>query len=230
MMNTKLTLKEWNDEDKPREKLLSKGKFSLSTSELLAILLRTGRVSLTAVDLAKQLMQSADSSLNNMARFGVSDFKKFKGIGEAKALTLIAALELGRRRKEEDSGDRKQVAQAKHAYEVIRPHLMDLPHEEFWVLLLNRSHHLLKVCRISTGGISGTIADPKLVFKAALDAQASALILVHNHPSGNLRPSRQDIQLTKKMKQAGQFLELPILDHLIYTNDGYYSFADEGML
>jgi DNA repair protein RadC len=220
----------WAEEDRPREKLLLKGRSALSDAELLGILLGSGTVSLSAVDLAKQILGSAENNLNNLAKFSVKDLEKFKGIGEAKAITVVAALELGRRRKEQEMPAKQQITCSKDGFIAIQPHLQDLLHEEFWIVLLSRSNAILKKVQISSGGVSGTVADPKMIFKTALENLASAVILAHNHPSGNLKPSQADKDLTQKMKEAGKILEIPVLDHLIIGDKNYFSFADEGIL
>ena len=223
-------IKSWAEEDRPREKLMQKGRAALSDAELLAILLGSGTAKLSAVDVAKLVLSAAQNDLNALARFSLKELMRQKGIGEAKAITIVAALELGRRRKEADAPARATITCSRDIYRVVRPHLQDLPHEEFWVVLLNRANVVMRTVSISRGGVAGTVADPKLIFKEALEQLASSVILVHNHPSGNKNPSAADIALTRKLKEAGQFLDLPILDHLIYTDNGYYSFADEGML
>ncbi len=220
----------WSEEDRPREKLMSKGKAALSDAELLAILLGSGVGKLSAVDLGKDIMNRAGNNLNQLARFGIKELTRVKGIGPAKAITIMAAMELGRRRKEQAPAEKPRITCSADAYEIIRPHLMDLQHEEFWIILLNRANMVLNTRCISKGGVSGTVADPKLIFKEALDHTASAVILSHNHPSGNRRPSDADIRLTKKVKEAGKLLDMPVLDHIIYTDNSYYSFADEGMM
>jgi DNA repair protein RadC len=225
-----LSIKQWAEEDRPREKLLLKGKAALSDAELIAILIGSGTRNLSAVDVGKILLKEANNNLHDLARMGFKELTKIPGIGEAKAITVMAALELGRRRKEMEAPHRPKITSSKDAYEVVRPHLLDAPHEEFWVILLNRANMVLKTDCISKGGVAGTVADPKMIFKRALDELASAIILAHNHPSGNLKPSEADLQLTKKMKEAGKLLDLPILDHIIFTNHSYYSFADEGTL
>ncbi len=229
MEQNKTSIKQWAEEDRPREKLLLKGKSVLSEAELIGILIGSGTRTLTAVDLAKQILHSVNNNLNQLAKLSVNDLKKFKGIGEAKAINIVSALELGRRRKEADQPKVIKITSSKLAYEIMRPYLQDIPHEEFWILLLNRANQLLKPVAISHGGVSGTVADPKIIFKTALDALASSIILVHNHPSGNLKPSQTDLNLTKKLKEAGRVLEIPVLDHLIYTDSGYFSMADEGV-
>lgn len=225
-----LGIKSWAEEDRPREKLLLKGKASLSEAELIAILLGSGTSSLSAVDLAKQILSAYGNNLNELARMGVKELTKFKGIGEAKAISIVAALELGRRRKESEVVKKPKITSSQDVHNLIKPELLDLQHEEFWTLLLNRSNLVIKKQLISSGGVSGTVADPKMIFKTALSELASSIILIHNHPSGNLKPSQQDINLTKKMSEAGKLLEIPVLDHIIFTNESYFSFADEGMM
>lgn len=223
-------IKSWAEEDRPREKLLQKGRAVLSDAELLAILLGSGTAKLSAVDVAKLVLKAAQNDLNALARFSVKELMKQKGIGEARAITIVAALELGRRRKEADAPARTTITCSRDIYRVMQPHLQDLPHEEFWVMLLNRANVVMRTVSISRGGVAGTVADPKLIFKEALEQLASSIVLVHNHPSGNRNPSAADIALTRKLKEAGQLLDLPVLDHLIFTDQGYHSFADEGML
>ena len=225
-----LTIKSWAEEDRPREKLLLKGKSVLSHAELIGILLGSGTASMSAVDVAKQILNHHNNDLNQLAKQSVKDLMKFKGIGQAKAISIVSAMELGRRRKESDVAQKPKITCSRDVYELIKPELMDISHEEFWVILLNRSNTVIKKQLISSGGVAGTIADPKIIFKSALDILASSIILVHNHPSGNLKPSQADINLTRKMKEGGLFLEIPVLDHLIFTDNGYFSFADENMI
>lgn len=224
------TIQSWAEEDRPREKLMLKGKAALSEAELIAILINSGTVDLTAVDVAKIILKSVNNNLNDLARLSIKDLSKFRGIGEAKAISVIAALELGRRRKEQDRPVRAKVTCSRDAYNEMIPHLSDKPHEEFWILLMNRANEILRPVHISTGGVSGTVADPKLIFKQAIEHLASSMILFHNHPSGNLTPSQADKDLTKKLKDSGRLLDIPVLDHLIFTDKAYYSFADEGIL
>lgn len=225
-----LGIKSWAEEDRPREKLMAKGRAALSDAELIAILLGSGTVKLSAVDVAKLMLQGVGNDLNELARQSVKQLCRHPGIGEAKAISVVAALELGRRRKEADAPARATITCSRDIYNLVRPNLMDLPHEEFWVILLNRANAVMRKVAISQGGVAGTVADPKMIFKEALEQLASSIILVHNHPSGNRQPSAADLALTKKLRQAGDFLDLPVLDHLIYTDRGYYSFADEGVL
>ena len=227
---TKRNILSWAEEDRPREKLMLKGRSALTDAELIAILIGSGTRDLSAVDLAKIILQGSGHNLNELARLSVKDLSKFKGIGEAKAISIVAALELGRRRREQDRPQRARITGSRDAYEEIKPHLLDKPHEEFWILLLNRANEVIRPVQISSGGVSGTVADPKLIFKQALEHLASALILVHNHPSGNLQPSQADKDLTRKLKEAGRLLDIPILDHLIFTDRTFFSFADEGLL
>ncbi|AKD54542.1 RadC family protein [Spirosoma radiotolerans] len=224
------TIQSWAEEDRPREKLMLKGKAALSEAELIAILINAGTVDLTAVDVARIILKSVNNNLNDLAKLSIKDLSKFRGIGEARAITIIAALELGRRRKEQDRPQRAKVTCSRDAYNEMIPHLIDKPHEEFWILLMNRANEIMRPVLISTGGVSGTVADPKLIFKQAIEHLASSMILFHNHPSGNLLPSQADKDLTKKLKEAGRLLDIPVLDHLIFTDKAYYSFADEGIL
>lgn len=218
------------EEDRPREKLLLKGKAALSDAELIGILLGSGTVNLSAVDLAKMILQDVHNDLNELAKLSVKDLEKYKGIGEAKAITIVSALELGRRRKESEPIKRQRITASRDVYEIMKPHLLDLPHEEFWIVLLSRSNNVIRKVQISAGGVAGTVADPKIIFKSALEYLASAVILVHNHPSGNLTPSQADKDLTRKLKEAGVWLEVPVLDHIIFAERDYFSFADEGVL
>ena len=228
--NTHLNIKSWAEEDRPREKLLIKGKAALSDAELLGILIATGIQNMTAIDIAKVILQSVNNDLNQLARLSVKDLAKFKGIGEAKAITIVSALELGRRKKNTEKTERPRIRCSADAFEVLKPYLTDLQHEEFWVILLNRANDVMKCERVSIGGVSGTVADPKMIFKVALEHLASGIILSHNHPSGNLSPSQVDKDLTQKLRAGGQHLDIPVLDHLIFTDKKYFSFADEGML
>lgn len=226
----KLNIKNWSPEDRPREKLVMKGTGALSDAELIAILIGTGTTKITAVELARQMLQHVNNDLHSLARLTVKDLMKIKGIGEAKAITIVAALELGRRRKELEPEAKPKIASSKDAFELLRGDLMDLPKEEFWVLLLNRANRVITKRRISEGGVSGTVADPKIIFKLALEELASGVIVAHNHPSGNLSASQQDIDLTRKLKEGGKLLEIQLLDHIIVAGTRYYSFADNGQV
>ncbi|MFB3389255.1 DNA repair protein RadC [Flavobacterium sp. LAR06] len=218
----------WSEDDRPREKLMLKGKSVLSDAELIAILIGSGSRSESAVDLSKRILASADN-LNALGKMSVAQLMNFKGIGEAKAITIIAALELGRRRRAEDAVELIKIASSKSVFEMMQPIIGELPHEEFWVLFLNNSNKVLAKSQLSKGGISGTIVDVRIVFKLALENGATGLILCHNHPSGNLQPSDADRQITKKIKLAGDSLDVKVLDHLIITETKYYSFVDEGI-
>jgi DNA repair protein RadC len=229
-MEKSLTIKEWAAEDRPREKLVLKGKAALSDAELLAILLGTGTASFSAVEVAKKVLSSTSNNLDELAKLSVKDLTKVKGVGEAKAITIVAALELGRRRKELMPEEKPKIVSSKDAYDLLSGDLMDQPHEEFWIILTNRAQRVIKKHKISSGGIAGTVADPKIIFKAALEELASGVILVHNHPSGNLSASASDMQLTSKLKEGGKLLEIQVLDHIIIAGKRYLSFADEGLL
>ena len=225
-----ITIKSWAEEDRPREKLLLKGKHVLSDAELVAILISSGNAEETAVELSKRILSAAGNNLNELGKLTVHDLEKFKGIGEVKAITIIAALELGRRRKPEHKIKREQIVTSKDAVDIFQPLLGDLAHEEFWILFMNRANFVTGKQNISSGGMSGTVVDPKIIFKAALDAKAVSIILCHNHPSGNVKPSQQDIDLTKKLVSAGKLIEISVLDHVIVAQSAFFSFADEGMM
>lgn len=224
------SIKNWAEADRPREKLLNHGRSVLSDAELIAILIGSGTQSLSAIDVGKNILSGVNNDLNHLAKFSVKELMKFRGIGQAKAISIIAALELGRRRKESAVQEKPKIVSSQDAYELLKSVMLDLHHEEFWVIMLNRANRVIRMKRISSGGISGTVADVKIIFKEAIDQMASALILAHNHPSGNRNPSEQDVRLTKKMKESGLLLDIPVLDHIIFAEDKYYSFADEAML
>ncbi len=223
-------IKGWADEDKPREKLLLKGKSALSDAELIAILLRSGTQSLTAVDVARELLFAADNNLSKLSRMTVSDLVKFAGIGETKALTIIAALELGMRKRAHDLPVERDIKSSNDAFEILYPQVADCPYEQFWVLYLNKANRKISVQCISEGGLDSTVVDPKRIYKIALKENAANIILCHNHPSGRLYPSDSDIRITEKIKKSGEFLDIKVLDHLIVGDEKYYSFADEGKL
>jgi DNA repair protein RadC len=219
----------WSEDDKPREKLMLKGKSVLSDAELIAILIGSGSRNESAVDLSKRILASVDHNLNALGKLSIAQLMNFKGIGEAKAISIIAAMELGRRRRSEDVIELTKVSSSKVVFEVMQPIIGELPHEEFWVLFLNNSNKILFKTQLSKGGMTGTLVDVRIVFKIALEQNATAIILSHNHPSGKLQASDADIQITKKIKTAGQHLDIPVLDHVIITEIGYYSFVDEGI-
>lgn len=230
LIEEKLTIKNLAEEDRPREKLMLKGRHSLSDAELLAIILGSGSRKLSAIEVAQLLLNKGNNDLNNLAQFTLEDLKSINGIGDAKAISIIAALELGRRRKESKKEKRTKITCSKDIFEFIAPYLLDLNHEELWVIILTRSNHIKSVEKVSMGGMTGTVADPKIVFQKALSHQGCSIILIHNHPSGQVKPSQADIMLTKKIKEGGKFLEIPLLDHIVFGNDIYFSFADEGIL
>lgn len=228
METTHISITNWSEDDRPREKLMLKGKSALSDAELIAILIGSGSRNESAVDLSKRILASADN-LNVLGKMSISQLMNFKGIGEAKAITIISALELGRRRRAEDTAELTKITSSKLVFEIMQPLIGELAHEEFWVLFLNNSNKVISKSQLSKGGISGTIVDVRMVFKLALENGATGLILCHNHPSGNLQPSDADRKITKKIKQAGDSLDVKVLDHLIITETNYYSFVDEGI-
>ena len=225
-----MPIQQWAEEDRPREKMLLKGRMALSDAELLAILLGTGTTHLSAVDLARKVLKQCNNSLDELAKMSIAELTKIKGIGPAKAITLVSAMELTRRRANVQSIKRTVIRKSDDVYEHMKPYLLDLIHEEFWVLFLNRANAIMKTSKISSGGMTGTVVDPRLLFREALENLANSIILVHNHPSGTLKPSEADEKLTKKIAKAGEFLDIQILDHLIFTNQGFYSFADHGTI
>lgn len=226
----KLNIKEWAAEDRPREKLMGKGPRSLSDAELIAILIGSGNLNETAVELSRRILSDVDNNLNELGQKSIDYLKKFNGIGEAKAIAIIAALELGKRRKEANSFQRGKITGSKDVAEIFAPLLVDLPHEEFWILLLNSGNKVIDKQMVSQGGISGTVIDVRLILKMAVEKLACSVILCHNHPSGSPEPSDADRKITDKLKQAGGVMDIPILDHIIIAKDKYYSFADEGIL
>lgn len=227
---SKLTIPEWSKDDRPRERLLARGVKALSDAELVAILIRSGTPTDSALDLARIILSQADNDLHKLAGLGVNELMRIHGVGEAKAMSIVAALELGQRRRDLNVSQRPLIVDSRSAFELLQPVLGDLPYEEFWLLLLDRGNRLINRYQVSQGGMHGTVADPKRIFKEALDQRASAVILCHNHPSGQLRPSTEDIMLTRKLVEGGRFLDIVVQDHLIVTSSGYYSFADNGQL
>ncbi len=225
-----LSIKDLSEEDRPREKLLQHGETSLSNAELLAIVLGSGNREQSAVDLAKEILQKSDNDLNKFGRLSLGDLMQFKGIGEAKAISVIATLELGRRRKLSEIGIKQSIQNSKDVFELFNETLSDIDYEEFWVLLLNRGNRIIKKYKVSQGGLSGTVTDVRLIIKESVLLLSSGIVLVHNHPSGNINPSNQDIELTKKISIAVKYFSINLLDHLIIGLGAYYSFADEGIL
>ncbi len=226
----RLTIKDWAVEDRPREKMLQKGIGSLSDAELIAILLRSGNSDETAVAVSQRLLTLAHNNLNELGKFTLHQITKIKGIGEAKGITVLAALELGRRRKGVEVLSRERITSSHDVVEIFQPMLADLPHEEFWALLLNKANKVIDKVRVSQGGVAGTVVDVRIIVKAAVEKLASSIIIAHNHPSGNPKPSDKDLSITKKLKDAANLFDIALLDHLIITDNECYSFADNGNL
>ncbi len=224
------SIKHWSDGDKPREKLLRKGKVSLSDAELIAILIGSGNRDESAVGLSKRILASVDNNLNELGKLSIKELMQFKGIGEAKALTIAAALEIGRRRRGESVHQIAKINSSNDAFELLLPHMGDLRHEEFWIVYLNNANKVLLTSQLSKGGLTGTLIDLRIIMKQALEIEAVGLILAHNHPSGTLKPSKADEEVTQKIKSAAIILDIKILDHLIITQQDYYSFADNLLL
>lgn len=222
-------INQWAEDDRPREKFLLKGKSSLSDSELLAILIGSGSRNESAVQLCQRILFSANNNLNQLGKLSIQKLTEFKGIGEAKAITIAAALELGRRRRTEDAEELKKITSSKTVFEIMQPIIGELPHEEFWILYLNNSNKVIHKAQLSKGGITGTVVDSRIVFKTAFEQNATSIILTHNHPSGKLVASDADKEITQKLKMAGKQLDICVLDHIIVTETGYYSFQDEGI-
>ncbi len=228
-MEQNFSIKNWAEDDKPREKLMLKGKIALSDAELVAILIGSGSRSESAVGLSKRILANVDNNLNALGKLSLKQLMEFKGIGEAKAVTIAAALELGRRRRTEETLELHKITSSKAVFEIMQPIIGELPHEEFWVLYLNNSNKVIYKSQLSKGGITGTVVDVRLIFKTALEQNAVSLILTHNHPSGKLQASDADKDITKKLKIAGEQLDIKVLDHIIITELGYLSFQDEGI-
>jgi DNA repair protein RadC len=227
-MSLKIT--EWAVEDRPRERLWNKGPSSLSDAELIAILIGSGTKNASAVDIARELLALAGNNLSDLGKLSIGDIKKLRGIGGARAVTIIAALELGRRRKLAEATDNPQIRSSADVFSIFHPLMEDLPHEEFWILYLNRANRVINRMKISQGGVSGTVTDVRIVLKKAIETLASGIVICHNHPSGNNSPSDSDIKITQKIKEAGALMDIQLLDHLIICGKDYYSFADNGML
>lgn len=225
-----IPIHQWAEDDRPREKFLLKGKSALSDSELLAILIGSGSRNESAVQLCQRILASTNHNLNLLGKLSISQLTEFKGIGEAKAVAIAAALELGRRRGSEEALILDKITSSKAVFELMHPLIGDLPHEEFWVLYLNNSNKVLYKSQLSKGGLTSTIVDVRLIFKTALEQNATSIILTHNHPSGKLMASEQDIQVTKKIKLASQQLDITLLDHIIIVENGFYSFNDQGIM
>jgi DNA repair protein RadC len=230
MQEQKYSIKLWARDDRPREKLLSKGVTALSNSELIAILINHGTKEKSAVEVAQEILRTGKDNLNELGKLSVKELMKVKGIGEAKAISIVAAMELGRRRQATAYREKAVITSSSDVANYLQTLLKDYKHEVFAVLFLNRANKINHFQIISEGGITGTVADPRIILKKALEEDAVSLILCHNHPSGSLKPSRADEELTLKIKEAAKYLDIKVLDHLIVSEDGYYSFADEGML
>lgn len=228
--SSSFSIKNWSQDDRPREKLLHKGKSTLSDAELVAILIGSGSRDESAVALCKRILASSNNNLSQLGKLSINQLMTFKGIGEAKAITIIAALELGRRRRGEDALKQEKITSSASAFELLQPILGDLPHEEFWIIYMNNSNKVIQKSQLSKGGITGTLVDVRLVLKTALEVGATGLLLAHNHPSGTLKPSTADKQITEKLKIAALSLDIKVLDHLIITETTYFSFADEGIM
>ena len=228
--STSFSIKNWSQDDQPREKLLYKGKVALSDAELVAILIGSGNRQESAVALCKRILASTDNNLSELGKLSIKQLMEFKGIGEAKAITIIAALELGRRRRGGEALDKMKITSSKSVFELMQPVIGELPHEEFWIIYLNNSNKVIHKNQLSKGGITGTLVDTRLVLKTALEVGAVGLILTHNHPSGTLKPSQADKDVTSKLKIAAQSLDIKVLDHLIITEQSYFSFADQSIL
>lgn len=231
MKNTeKLTICQWAEEDRPREKMMAKGADALSDAELLAILIGSGNTEESAVELMRRVLASCHNDLNELAHWEVRDYSRFKGFGPAKSITIMAALELGKRRKLQEAKERTTICSSKDIYELFHPLMCDLPLEEFWVLLLNQANKVIEPVRISTGGIAGTFVDVRSILREALLQRATQMAVVHNHPSGNTRPSQEDKVLTQRILTAAKAMDIHLIDHLIVCDGKYYSFADEGLI
>lgn len=228
--NASFPIRSWSEDDRPREKLILKGKSALSDAELIAILIGSGSRNETAVGLSKRMLAKSSNNLNAFGKLSMEQLLQFKGIGEAKAITIIAAMELGRRRRAEEVVELAKISSSQSVFQIMQPIIGELPHEEFWIIYLNNSNKIIHKCQLSKGGITGTVVDVRLVFKVAIEQNATAIILCHNHPSGVLKASEADRQITRKLKTAGENLDIKILDHLIVTETAFLSFADDGIL
>lgn len=226
----KMTIKSWAVDDRPREKLIAKGPSSLSAAELIAILIGSGNKQESAVDLSKRILMSVDNNIHQLSTLTAEKLTSFKGIGMAKAIAIITALELGKRRQLSNFAVNPKISGSKDVYDIMQPLLGYLPHEEFWVLYLNNANKVLSKTQLSKGGITATLVDVRLLFKKAVEISAVAIIICHNHPSGKTEPSSQDKVLTKKIKEGGVSLDIKLLDHLIITEKSYFSFADNGKI
>ena len=228
--NTFFPIRSWSEDDKPREKLLLKGKTALSNAELIAILIGSGSRNESAVSLSQRILASVDFNLNALGKLSVNQLNNFKGIGDAKAITIQAAMELGRRRRLEAAIELQKITSSKTIFDIMQPIIGELMYEEFWIVYLNNSNKIISKSQLSKGGITGTVVDVRLVFKTALELGAVGIILAHNHPSGTIQPSESDKQITRKLKSGGEQLDIRVLDHIIVTETQYFSFSDAGIL
>lgn len=227
---TKLTITQLSVDDRPREKMMMHGARALSNAELLAILIGSGNVEETAIELSQRILNDADNNFNRLGKYDLKELMSYKGIGEAKAITIMAAMELGRRRREDEMPERPVLNTSQKVYDYMRQRLVDLPHEEFWAILLNRAGRVIDTVMVSKGGTAATTVDVKIILKAAIQSLASAIVLCHNHPSGACRPSREDEQSTHRVKEAAQLMSISVVDHIIVCENNYYSFADNGKM
>ena len=225
-----MSIKYLAEDDRPREKFLLKGKNAVSDAELLAIIMGSGNRDETAVELARRILGSVGNNFHNLSKLSIQDLMKFKGVGEAKAISIATALEIGRRRASQEVPDRKEIKSSSDAFEILKPHLSDLNTEEFWCIFLNQKNGVIQTKPLTSGGINMSIVDVRVLFKNALDLFATGIIVAHNHPSGNLKPSAEDLKITKQIRESGDILNIKLMDHLIITQSSYYSFADEGIL
>lgn len=230
MENSSISIKNWSEDDRPREKMMLKGKSVLSDAELIAILIGSGSRNESAVELSKKILASIGNNLNELGKLNLNQLCSFKGIGEAKAVSIIAAMELARRRRSEEAVELSKITSSKIIFEVMQPLIGELHHEEFWVLHLNNANKIIAKSQLSKGGMTGTVVDIRIIFKSALESGAVGIVICHNHPSGVLKPSDADIEITKKVKMAGKSLDIMVLDHVIITQNGFFSFSDEGIL
>ena len=225
-----MSIKFLAEDDRPREKFLLKGKNSLSDAELLAIIMGSGNREDSAVELSRKILKSVDNNWHNLSRLHIPDLMKFKGVGEAKAISIAAALEIGHRRAAQEVPDRVQITCSRDTYNVLSPYLSDLNTEEFWAIYLNQNNRVIGKSRLSSGGINQSVVDVRILFKSALDHLSTAIVIAHNHPSGNLKPSAEDLKITRQIADAGKILNIQLLDHLIISQNSYFSFADENVL
>ena len=225
-----MNLKSLAEDDRPREKFLLKGKSAVSDSELLAIIMGSGNRDESAVELARRILNSVENNWHRLSQLSIKDLTKFKGVGEAKAISIATSLEIGNRKSQQEVLERQQISSSKDAFEILHPHLSDLQTEEFWAIFLNHQNKILYKTCLFRGGIASSVADVRVVFKTALEHFSTQIIVAHNHPAGSLKPSKEDINITQKIKDAGKLLDIDLLDHLILTQNNYYSFKDEGIL